>query len=147
MENYPDRLFIYGTLMAVAGHRLGALLREHAQLVGAGHIRARLYLIDEVDSQGPNTFPGAVFSAHEADITHGEVWQISDKGAVFPSFDAYENCGPDWPQPNEFVLRPVDVTMADGQTLRASSYLYTWDVSRATHVPGGRISAPMPDAR
>ena len=147
MTDYPDFLFVYGTLMASAGHHLGELLRKNGSLISKGHIRARLYLIEEFDAQGHNIFPGAVFSADPNDVTHGEVWEIHDKDRVFPAFDAYENCGPDWPQPNEFLLRPVDVTLADDTILRAASYLYTWDVSHARHIASGRLAAPMPLTR
>lgn len=147
MSDKPDLLFIYGTLKAVAEHPHGALLRRCGDLVGLGSIRARLYLIDEIDDQGPNSFPGALPSAHEDDRVHGELWHLHDPDAVFPTLDAYENCGPEWPQPNEFLLRPVDVTLENGTVERAVTYFYTWDVSRARHIPSGRFDMAAPLTR
>ncbi|MEM6619032.1 MAG: gamma-glutamylcyclotransferase family protein [Pseudomonadota bacterium] len=140
-------LFIYGTLLGVSGHPLAALLDQHGTRIGKGRIRARLYMIDEVDAKGPNTFPGAVPSAWNEDQVHGELWQINNPDVVYPAFDAYENCGPEWPQPNEFLLRPVDVTTDTGAIISAASYLYTWDVGRARLVPSGRFAEHMPDTR
>ena len=41
----PEFLFVYGTLLSVAEHPMGRLLRESANGEGSGFIRARLYLI------------------------------------------------------------------------------------------------------
>lgn len=148
MNRQPGHLFIYGTLLAVSEHPLAALLRDRAERVGTGSIRARLYMIEEEDAQGYNIFPGAVPSAYDEDRVFGEVWNITDPGAVYPAFDAYENCGPDWPQPNEFLLRPVDVRLDQtARDLRCRAYLYTWDVTRARHVPSGRFTERAPQTR
>lgn len=147
MQNRPRDLFIYGTLMAASGHPLSELLRANARFIGRGHIQARLYLITEEDEQGTNTYPGALPSDYPEDRVHGEVWHITDPEAVYPALDAHEQYGPQWPEPNEFLLRKVTVTMEGGETMQAVSYLYTWDVSRAQPVPSGRLEIRLPDAR
>lgn len=147
MTSRPDRLFVYGTLLAVAQHPLGDLLRAKARLLGPGHIQARLYIASEVDDQGPNTYPGAVPSADPADKVFGEVWEITDKDALYPVFDRYEACTEDWPEPHEFLLRSVPVTLETGTQVWAGSYLYAWDTSRCELVPSGRFSQVAPDVR
>ncbi len=147
MHTWPDFLFVYGTLLGNSGHPMGAHLRRHATSHGIGSIQARLYIIEEVDAEGLNAYPGAVPSAEVKDRVHGEVYQIQNCAALFPVFNRFEACSPDWPEPYEFLLRPVDVTMADGEVLRAASYLYTWDTSRATLVPNGRFDRVLPAAR
>ena len=48
----PEFLFVYGTLLSVAEHPMGRLLRESADEEGPGFIPARLYLIEEIDQFG-----------------------------------------------------------------------------------------------
>lgn len=140
MEARPGRLFIYGTLLASAGHPLGAMLAGNARLVGRGSIRARLYIVHEEDAEGPNSFPAAVPSAYPEDRVMGEVHEFTgDAGPLLAAFDDYEACSPRWPEPHEFLLRTIDVAMEDGRTLAAGCYLYTWDTSRAEPVPSGRF--------
>ena len=111
MTDRHDLLFIYGTLMSVAEHPLGTLLRDNARFVGAGSIQARLYSITEVDAHGPNTYPGALPSPDPADRVFGELWHVTNPGPVWPALDRHEACTPDWPEPHEFLLRPVPVTL------------------------------------
>ena len=134
-----DRLFIYGTLLAVAEHPMGDLLRTAGRFVGVGAIQARLYVIDDPDAPGQNAYPGAVPSPDPADQVHGEIWAVHDP-AIWPRLDAFEACSDDWPEPHEFLLRAVEVRMEDGSLLPARSYLYTWDVSTAQHLPDGRYA-------
>lgn len=139
-------LFVYGTLLAESAHPMGDLLRQYSDPLGEGHIQARLYIIEEEDAQGINRYPGAVPSAWAQDRVHGMVYRVHQPAPVLAAFNDFEACAPGWPEPYEFLLRPVDVTMGGG-TLRASSYLYTWDVSRATHVPSGRYARRSPEVR
>jgi gamma-glutamylcyclotransferase (GGCT)/AIG2-like uncharacterized protein YtfP len=133
-------LFIYGTLLESAQHPMGQLLRTHGNFVARGFIRARLYIIDEVDEHGHNSFPAAVPSFEEEDRVHGEVFALRAPEIVLPQFDDYEACSPRWPQPHEFLRRTVKVHLEDGKLVEALSYLYTYDISRARHVPGGRFT-------
>ena len=142
-----EHLFVYGTLLAQSGHEMARLLDRHATKVGEGRIQARLYIIHEIDDQGPNSYPAAVPSPHNRDVVHGMLYRLDTPDDVLPVFDEFEACTPGWPEPYEFLRRPIDVTLADGTVTRAACYLYTWDTSRATPVPSGRITEAMPDAR
>ena len=140
MTDSPRYLFVYGTLLSEAQHPMGDLLQAHATEHADGVIQARLYLITEEDSLGTNTYPGAVPSPHSEDKVHGKVFAVYDPEAIFPAFDEFEACAPGRPEPYEFLLRPIDVLLKNGGTLRAEAYLYTWDTSRAVHLPSGRYS-------
>jgi len=141
----PERLFVYGTLLATARHPMGDLLRRAGELVGRGSIQARLYVIDDPDPID-NRYPGAVISPDPADRTHGEVWRIDrERETVFAALDRFEGCAPGCEEPFEFLLRTVDVAMEGGGRLAAGAYLYTWDVARARHVPSGRFVDVAPD--
>jgi len=144
----PDpHLFVYGTLLTVSQHPMGELLRRTADPVGKGAIQARLYVIDDPDLPGQNAYPGALPSPDPADRVHGEVYRLRDAAAVLPVFDEYEGCSDAWPEPHEFVLRTVRVRMQDGGTLAAVSYLYTWDVSGARHLPSGHFTETASEVR
>lgn len=148
MNDFPGYLFVYGTLLAASRHPMGDLLRAHAERLGDGSIGARLYIIEETDDEGQNAYPGAVPSDHPDDRVFGDVYRIlRDPQKLFETFDDFEACSPRWPQPYEFLLRPVDVRLMSGETLRAASYLYTWDTSRATLVPSGRYERVSADVR
>ena len=144
----PSHLFVYGTLLSVAEHPMGDLLRQSAQPVGEGYIQACLYIIEEIDAQGLNRFPGAVPSARPHDRVFGALYHAHSPEPMYTEFDAYEACAEGYPEPYEFLLRPVDVHMEkDQQIIRAASYLYTWDVSEATLIPSGRYAERSPDVR
>ncbi len=141
-------LFIYGTLLAAADHPMGRMLAEQARLIGRGSIQARLYIVHEIDAQGPNSYPAAVPSAFADDRVYGEVHEITGPTApLFAAFNDYEACAPGWPEPYEFMLRDIDVAMEDGTTVTAGCYLYTWDTSRADPVPSGRFTGSAAGTR
>ena len=140
-------LFVYGTLLTVADHAMGALLRAHSRFVGSGSIQARLYIIDDPDAPGENSYPGALPAAAPQDRVWGDVYHLDNPSTVLPAFDDYEACSDKWPEPHEFMLRRVTVRMKDGSELGARSYLYTWDVSGAQRVPSGRWTQVARDVR
>jgi len=134
-----SRLFVYGTLLADANHAMGSLLRRHATRIGTGSIRARLYIVPDPFDR-TNAYPGAMPSGDASERVYGEVYAISgDSGRLLATLDEFEHCSQERPEPHEFMRRTVPVTMQDGTSLPATVYLYTWDVSRARFVPGGRF--------
>lgn len=147
MDGADQRLFVYGTLKPEAAHPLGVLLLEGARLIGRGSVQARLYLVTEIDAEGVNSYPGAVPSAEPGDRVHGALFEITDPDRLFPAFDRFEACSPDWPEPHEFLRRRAPVTMEDGAVIRASVYFYAWDTSRAQLIPSGIFEGVSPQTR
>lgn len=147
MTARPDTLFVYGTLLAVAEHPMGQLLRDTSNRIGSGSIQARLYEIDDPDMPGENSYPGALPSPHAGDRVFGDVFRLLEPERVLTAFDAYEACTPDYPEPHEFALRGVRVQMEDGSVQAAWSYLYTWDVSTAVAIPSGRWTRVAPEVK
>lgn len=145
-SNLPDRLFVYGTLLTVAEHPMGALLRDKARFLAHGAIQARLYIIDDPDDPGANFYPGALPSPDPADRVHGEVYSLTDPAHLIEAFNDYEACSPNWPEPHEFLLRNLPVQTDQG-LIQAATYLYTWDVTGARHIPSGRFTELSPDTR
>lgn len=140
-------LFVYGTLLQGSGHPMSRHLGLHASVVSPGSIQARLYIISEVDAEGPNSYPGAVPSPHPEDRVHGDLYRVNDPESLFDRFNDFEACAPGWPEPYEFLLRPIEVTQSTGEQVWAQSYLYTWDTSRARLIPSGRFTQDLSSAR
>ena len=132
-----DHLFVYGTLRSEGGAPGGvaALLREHAEEVGDGEIRGKLY------RAGP--YPAAV-PAEEGRV-RGEVYRLEAPERSLPVFDRYEGCAPD----GEGLYRreEVDVELDDGGALTAWAYFYNPDTSSLEAIPSGDYlaSAAEPD--
>lgn len=139
-------LFVYGTLLTAAEHPMGQKLRDGAKLVGIGWIRACLYNIDDPEDPG-NLYPGAVPSGYDHDRVYGELYVLRDPGSLLLAFDIYEACDVSRPEPHEFQRRAVPVTLDDGRVLSAVSYLYGWDLSRATRISSGRYNLVSPVPR
>src|SRR5262249_15269400 len=94
-------LFVYGSLMSTAGHRMGARLRGEARRIGAATIQGRLYRV--------SWYPGAVDSADPAQWVHAEVWALDDPKLALALLDALEVIVPGWSEGGEYrrVERPV----------------------------------------
>lgn len=131
-------LFVYGTLLADSGHPIARLLAANGRRIARGSICGRLYIVP--DPEDPtNSYPGALPCGNPNERVHGEVYEITgDRAALFARLDQYEVCSPDFPEPHEFMRRQVSVTLDTGRSITAMCYLYTWDVSKARHVPSGR---------
>jgi gamma-glutamylcyclotransferase (GGCT)/AIG2-like uncharacterized protein YtfP len=137
-------LFVYGTLLTNAGHPLAEQLQRRGRKLGTGSIRARLYIIDDPDDPGRNSYPGAVPSADPADRVHGEVHELEgDTTGLFSILDDFEACSARWPEPHEFLRRSMTVEMTGGDRLEATVYLYTWDVTRARYIASGRYDGSL----
>src|SRR4026209_2093237 len=125
----PIYLFVYGTLRP--GHA-PAWVAPHVDprpVVGPGSTPGRLYDL--------GNYPGCVVDPECSDRVHGLVLQIPDE-ATLAKFDAYEGYKPGDPARSLFVRTECDVTLDDGNTLRAAVYVYNRTVSAARLIPGGR---------
>ena len=52
---------------------------------------------------------------------HGVLYRVPTPEPMFSIFDDYERFTEGWPEPYEFLLRPTDVTLDNGQVIRAAS--------------------------
>ena len=78
---------------------------------------------------------------------HGVLYRVHTPEPMFRISDDYEGCTEDWLEPYEFLLRPTEVILENGQVIRAASYLYIWDTSRATPATSGRFTDTGSNAR
>ncbi len=112
----PEHLFVYGTLRRDTRSEMYHLLVRFADFVGEATFQGQLYLVDY--------YPGVIPSNESEDKVRGEVYRLHDPSAVLPKLDTYEECGPQFPQPAEYVRRIERVRLRDGQEINAWVYIY-----------------------
>jgi len=128
-----DRLFVYGTLRRGSGSAAHEWLARRAELVGQAWCQGRLYRIAH--------YPGLVASEDPGDRVVGEVYRLHDPETVLIDLDRYEECGPGFPEPAEYVRDEMAVTLATGKRLTAWVYLYNQPVCEGARIPGGDFLA------
>ncbi len=107
MQN-KEYLFVYGTLRKAFNHPLYHFLSRHAELVGIGTFRGKLYDL------GP--YPAAVPSEKPSDKVIGEVYELRGTKRLFGLLDEYE--GP------RFWRRKAPIMLWGGRKVISWLYLY-----------------------
>jgi len=137
----PQHLFIYGTLLSTQGHTLGRRLQSGATFIGHATLHGALYLVESFTGPGgterPSHYPACVLSDGPDNIVHGELYAIKDPG-ILDALDAYEECGPGFPEPQEYIRIPVEVETADSARVLSWVYLYNHSVDSLRRIPDGR---------
>jgi gamma-glutamylcyclotransferase (GGCT)/AIG2-like uncharacterized protein YtfP len=128
-----DLLFVYGTLMRGFDHPMARLLSANAAFVGEASCRGRLYLVKQ--------YPGLLLSDAPADIVHGDLFALREPEAMLREFDMYEACGEGFAEPTEYVRRMLAVTLSDGNTRDAWTYIYNWPIDGLPLIAWGRFLA------
>jgi gamma-glutamylcyclotransferase (GGCT)/AIG2-like uncharacterized protein YtfP len=114
-----DILFVYGTLRHGCDNDMARRLAAGSEWLGTGTLNGRLYHIDD--------YPGLVMDG-DAPPVAGDIFRLRDAGAMLAVLDAYEEAGPDFPAPQEYVRCVTSVT-TDSGTLDAWVYIYNWSVT------------------
>jgi gamma-glutamylcyclotransferase (GGCT)/AIG2-like uncharacterized protein YtfP len=125
-------IFVYGSLLSSAGHRMGARLRREARRIGAATMQGRLYRV--------SWYPGAVDSADPEHRVHGEVYALDDPKLTLPWLDRYEGIVADAGGEYRRLERPVRLTT--GAQTAAWVYLYQREVTGLPFIADGRWSVP-----
>jgi gamma-glutamylcyclotransferase (GGCT)/AIG2-like uncharacterized protein YtfP len=112
----PNYIFVYGTLRRDANSEKSHLLTKHGEFVDDAIYQGRLYKIDY--------YPGAVSSDNPNDVVQGEVYLLHQADVVLPLLDQYEEFGPEFPEPNEYIRLKQTVALKNGHTVMAWVYLY-----------------------
>ena len=126
-----DRLFVYGTLMRGFDHQMAKRLSANADFLGEATCRGRLYLVKH--------YPGLVLSDDPADIVFGELYRLHAPDALLREFDMYEACGEGFAAPTEYVRKMLRITLGDGATGEAWTYIYNWPVTDLPRIASGRF--------
>lgn len=112
----PDYIFVYGTLRRDANSEMHQLLAKHTEFVNDATYQGKLYKIDY--------YPGAVSSDDPNDAVQGEVYLLHQADVVLPLLDRYEEFGPEFPEPNEFIRKQQAVLLKNGCSVMAWVYVY-----------------------
>jgi gamma-glutamylcyclotransferase (GGCT)/AIG2-like uncharacterized protein YtfP len=126
-----DRLFVYGTLMRGFDHPMAKLLSKSADFIGEARCQGRLYRIKH--------YPGLVESDDPSEVVFGEVYRLRARDALLREFDMYEACGEGFAEPTEYVRKMLKVTLDDGSSSDAWTYVYNWPVTKLPRIASGRF--------
>jgi gamma-glutamylcyclotransferase (GGCT)/AIG2-like uncharacterized protein YtfP len=125
-----DHLFVYGTLMRGFDHPMAKLLSRSAEFCGAARCQGRLYLVTH--------YPGLVLSDDADDVVFGELVRLRTPGESLATLDEYEGCGPGVASP-QYLRQVLPVTLDDGSTCEAWTYVYNRPVGKLTRITSGRF--------
>lgn len=125
-------LFVYGTLLSDVPNRLEHTLRNFSRLLGPAYAYGKLYDFGD--------YPGAVFNQTTHFKVFGElVLVLNDK--LIEEIDNYEEFGPQWPEPNEYVRIKIPVNFISpdktNQIIQAYTYHYNHPVLEMDHIVSG----------
>lgn len=124
-----QHLFVYGTLRRDIGNRMYHLLARHGTFVGEGTYQGRLYRIDY--------YPGVVPSDDPNHQVKGEIYALPEPEFVLPQLDKYEECGPGFPEPTEYIREEKEVILNNGQKLIAWVYVYNHPIGDIEEITSG----------
>lgn len=123
-------IFVYGTLRKESATDMYRLLARSADFVGDGYFQGILYKVDY--------YPGVVPSKNNQDKVLGEVYEIkSDWDSVIEKLDDYEECGPKFPSPTEYIRELCPIEMIDTKTVNAWVYIYNRSVKGLERIESG----------
>ena len=126
-------LFVYGTLLGQSGSTMSEYLYRNSSTVGYGFFLGKLFQLDG--------YPGAVYGLGRpgASPVYGAILELNKPEVILPELDKYEETGPPFPEPYEYIRRVIPVhSDKAGQTLDCWVYLYNRDTTGLSEIPGGR---------
>lgn len=125
----PEYLFVYGTLRKDANTAMHRLLAQYADCIGTASYQGRLYKVAH--------YPGVVPSENPAHQTKGEVYTLREPELILPKLDEYEECGPGFAEPTEYIREKREVVQSNGQTLMAWIYIYQRPTENLPEITSG----------
>jgi gamma-glutamylcyclotransferase (GGCT)/AIG2-like uncharacterized protein YtfP len=126
-----DHLFVYGTLRQESKSEMHHILARYAEVVDKAVCRGRLYIVNE--------YPGLVTSDDPNDVVHGEVYKLRCPDVVLSTLDAYEECGPNFPEPTEYVRRKENVRLKSGRVITAWVYIFNRTTDELKRIESGEF--------
>jgi len=128
-----DTLFVYGTLRRHTGHPMQRLLAGEATCLGPASWQGRLYRVAH--------YPAAVPSADPKERIVGEIWRLNEPERLLSQLDRYEECGPGFPEPTEYVRQIHRVRDTAGRELAVWVYVYNRPVEGLERILSGDFLA------
>lgn len=128
----PDYIFVYGTLRHAANTEMSQLLIKHATFIDEASFQGKLYQIDY--------YTGAVASDNPDDVVQGEVYLLNQAEIVLFLLDQYEEFGPTFPEPNEYLRQQQPVLLNNGRLITAWVYVYNLSTEGLKLIQSGRLN-------
>lgn len=128
--NKVNYIFVYGLLKSTYDNEPACFVRKNCELISEGSFKGSLYDI--------GTYPGAVFTTDVDSLVHGEVYRIVKNKAELEAYlDKFEGVGNEFPTPNEYKREIIVVSTPNGD-IKASCYLYNWNLDNSKLIESGR---------
>lgn len=125
-----EYLFVYGTLRSGLENPMSYFLSRHADLVGRGSFRGRLY--------DAGRYPCAVPSDDERDSVAGDIFALKDDGGqALHLLDEYEGCNPENPDRGLYIRTRAEVNIEGSKMVLAWIYIYNRSLKGLKAVPSG----------
>lgn len=105
------------------------LLARHADLIGDASYQGRMYSLVY--------YPGVVPSDNPAHQVKGEVYCLREAESVLPRLDEYEECGPGFAAPTEYIRVQQVVVLEDGRKLTVWAYIYNRPTEGLSEIVSG----------
>ncbi|MDH5325460.1 MAG: gamma-glutamylcyclotransferase [Gammaproteobacteria bacterium] len=123
-----NQLFVYGTLRRYFGGKVQTRLAQCSQFVGEATMQGLLYEIDG--------YPGAVESSEPAHCVFGELYALVQPSTL-SWLDRYEECGCEFPYPQEYERKLIDIVMYTGEPQTAWAYIYQRKTGNLQRIESG----------
>jgi len=128
IENTMEFLFVYGTLLEPE-NPVGQLLRSNAEYYADGYFQGKLYDLGD--------YPGALESKNPKDKVFGSVFIVRKPETVFPVLDDYEEVGDQFPAPNEYTRKMIQVFTTNTELIYCHVYLFNRSVDCFRQIESG----------
>ncbi|MBK8816787.1 MAG: gamma-glutamylcyclotransferase [Methylococcaceae bacterium] len=125
----PDYLFVYGTLLRQCNNDICRILEHSADFKGLATFQGRLFKIDY--------YPGVIPSNETNDAVQGEVYRLRHPELVLSQLDRYEECGPSFTEPTEYIRKIHSVRFSNGDAITAWIYIYNWPTDKLERIESG----------
>ena len=105
---------------------MSRVLADYSVYVDDASIQAVLYEVD--------AYPCVIESTNPNDKVAGELYKILDCETLLPLLDEYEECTEYFPEPHEYIRKPLLITLAGSSHAIAWVYVYNHDVSQLQRI-------------
>ena len=142
----PKHFFFYGTLQAEHLSDVAKRLLPKFKRVGSGSVPGRIFVI-----KAPHlTYPALIADPDGKGRVFGTCYAVEQSFTAedMGLLDAFEDCYPDNPARSQYLRRPVEVTLAGGESVVAWVYIYNHPQPEdAEIIPSGDFKAYLDGSR
>lgn len=128
IEQRISHLFVYGTLLQDYPYEINFNITDHANFIGKGFVKGKLYLVSD--------YPGLTTDGFN-DKVRGEVYELNIPEIILPAVDKFEEYIYGDYVNSEYIRDVTDVYLEDGQKVKAWTYFYNYQVDEKNRISSG----------